>query len=142
MIRYTDSTEGIGPGNLAGFFVGWPNPPSQETHLRILEASGEIVLAIDDETGNVVGFVTAVTDGILSAYIPLLEVLPSHQGRGIGHELVRRLLDVLGSLYMVDLACDPEMGSFYGGFGMRPAHAMVIRRYDRQSGAGGEEHEG
>ena len=141
MIRYTDNTDGIGPENLAGFFVGWPKPPSRETHMRILEASGEIVLAIDDETGSVVGFVNAITDGILSAYIPLLEVLPSYQGRGIGRELVRQILDRLDGLYMVDLACDPELASFYSGFGMRPAHAMVIRRYDRQSGVGEGENE-
>ena len=142
MIRYTDSTDGIGPDNLAGFFVGWPNPPSPETHMRILEASGEIVLALDDETGNIVGFVTAVTDGILSAYVPLLEVLPPYKGRGIGRELVRRLLERFEGLYMVDLACDPELASFYDGFGMQPAHAMVIRNYERQSGADGEEEEG
>jgi len=142
MIRYTDSTNGVGPENLAGFFVGWPNPPSPETHMKILDASGAVALALDDETGSVVGFITAVTDGILSAYIPLLEVLPAYKGNGIGRELVRRLLERFEGLYMVDLACDPELASFYAGFGMRPAHAMVIRRYERQSGASGEGEEG
>ena len=35
-----------------------------------------------DDAGRVVGFVTAISDGVLSAYIPLLEVLPEYQGAG------------------------------------------------------------
>ena len=57
---------------------------------------------------SVVGFVTAVSDGVLSAYIPLLEVLPEYQDRGIGSELMRRILEQLDDLYMVDVLCDAE----------------------------------
>ena len=128
MMTYTDSSKGITADRLAGFFVGWPNPPSPETHLQILAGSDEIVLALDDETGNVVGFITAVTDGVLSAYIPLLEVLPEYKGRGIGRELVRRMLEKLSAFYMVDLVCDPELMSFYTQFGMQTGTAMMLRR--------------
>ena len=136
MIRYTESIAGIEPRHLHGFFVGWPHPPSPETHLRLLANSDHVVLARDETTGAVVGFVTALTDGVLSAYIPHLEVLPTYQGRGIGQALVRRLLERLGPLYMVDLLCDPPLEPFYARFGMRPAFAMAIRNYDRQAGPG------
>lgn len=63
---------------LSGFFVGWPDPPSPERHLQILKNSRFVVIAVDDQASRVVGFVNAVSDGILSAYIPLLEVLPDH----------------------------------------------------------------
>jgi len=135
MIRYTDSIADVGPGNLRGFFVGWPNPPSPETHLRLLENSDHIVLAIDDETGNVVGFITAISDGVLCAYIPLLEVLPDHKGQGIGRELTRRMLSVMSGLYMVDTICDPEVAPFYEKFGMERGIGMLIRRHELQSGA-------
>jgi GNAT superfamily N-acetyltransferase len=92
MISYIDSTANITADNLHGFFVGWCNPPTPETHLRLLENSDHIVLAIDIETGNVVGFITAISDGILSAYIPFLEVLPDYQKQGIGSELMHRML--------------------------------------------------
>jgi len=82
----------------------------------------------------VVGFVTAVTDGVLAAYIPLLEVLPEYQRRRIGEELMRRVMERLDGLYMVDLLCDPNMDAFYSRFGMKPAHAMAVRRYEHQSG--------
>lgn len=81
-----------------------------------------------------VGFITAITDGVLSAYIPLLEVLPAYRGRGTGSELLRRLLQKLDHLYMVDLLCDAELQPFYERMGMRPATGMMIRNYAKQSG--------
>jgi ribosomal protein S18 acetylase RimI-like enzyme len=134
MIRYVDTVDDVSPANLNGFFVGWPIPPSPATHLRLLQGSDTVVLAIDDETGNVVGFVTAITDGVLAAYIPHLEVLPAYQGRGIGSELMRRLLARLGDHYMIDLLCDPDVQPFYARLGMRPATGMLIRNYDQQAG--------
>ena len=134
MIDYTDSLDGITPATLAGFFDGWPNPPSPETHLRILAGSGAVVLAREIERGAVVGFITAITDGVLSAYIPLLEVLPEYRGRGIGGELVRRMLAKLDGLYMIDLLCDADLQPWYTLHGMRPATGMMVRAYERQGG--------
>jgi len=129
VIVYTDNSEGVEPAQLEGFFVGWPNPPSPERHLKILRGSHAVVLA--REEGRVVGFVTAVSDGVLSAYIPLLEVLPEYQGRGIGSELMRRMLEALGGLYMVDLCCDAELEPFYARLGLRAwDRGMGVRNYE------------
>ena len=134
MITYIDSVGGISADNLRGFFVGWPNPPSPDTYLKLLANSDHIVLAVDDKTADVVGFITAISDGILSAYIPFLEVLPVYQKQGIGQELIRRMLDKLNGLYMIDLLCDQELERFYTRFGMKPAFGMTIRNIERQSG--------
>jgi len=134
MVTYTDLIEGITPKNIQGFFVGWKHRPSPETHYRLLQRSDHVVLAVDDETDNVVGFVTAISDGVLSAYIPFLEVLPEYRKQGIGRQLMRRILDKLKNMYMVDLICDPEIQSFYLGFKMKRAAGMMIRNFDRQSG--------
>jgi ribosomal protein S18 acetylase RimI-like enzyme len=120
---------------LEGFFEGWPNPPTPETHLRLLEQSDEVILAVDGVSGEVVGFITAISDGVLAAYIPLLEVRPAYRGQGIGTALVRRMLDRLDDLYMVDLLCDPALQPFYAALGMRPATGMMVRNYEQQSGA-------
>lgn len=127
MLIYTNSLDNIPPDKLKGFFVGWKNPPSVETHLQILNNSYKKILAIDNETNNVIGFITAISDATLSAYIPLLEVLPAYQGNGIGTELVRKMLAELKGLYMIDLICDKELQSFYKRFEMTPAHGMIIR---------------
>jgi GNAT superfamily N-acetyltransferase len=128
-IRYTAGLDGIEPARFDGFFEGWPTRPGPDVLYRALAAAYRRVLALDDgDDGRVVGFVLATGDGVLSAAIPLLEVLPSHRGRGVGTELMRRILEQLGDLYMVDLACDPELQAFYEGLGFRPILGMAIRR--------------
>ena len=137
MIQYVDTIEGIAPEQLQGFFEGWPNPPSPETHLRILAAADHVVLAVDGDSGQVVGFINAISDGVLAdATIPLLEVLPAYRGQGIGSELVRRMRARPGDLYAVDLMCDPEVQPFYESLGMHPAVGMRMRNYALQSGKG------
>jgi ribosomal protein S18 acetylase RimI-like enzyme len=134
-ITYRDTAEGMASSQLRGFFVGWPNPPSPETHLRILAHSDAIVLAVDEETGRVAGFITAITDHESAAYIPHLEVLPAFQGQGIGSELVRRMVERLRELYMIDLLCDEDVQPFYARLGFRHATGMCIRNYGNQDGA-------
>lgn len=90
MVVFNDEVGTLNSQLLHGFFVDWPNPPTPETHLRLLQQSDFVVLARDERSGQVVGFITAISDGVLSAYIPLLEVLPSFQGQGIGSELCAR----------------------------------------------------
>jgi ribosomal protein S18 acetylase RimI-like enzyme len=128
VIRYATSLDGIDDADLAGFWVGWPHPPSPEVHRRILRGSEAVVLAWDDPAGRVVGFITAVGDGVLSASIPLLEVLIEYQGVGIGTELVHRMLAELDGRYMVDLTCDPELVTFYERLGLTRCDAMILRR--------------
>ena len=134
MIEYRDSATDIDADQLNGFFVGWPNPPSLAVHLQLLQKSSEIVLAIDTDSGNVVGFITAITDQTLAAYIPLLEVLPAYQKQQIGKTLVEKMLTKLRRFYMIDLLCDAELQPYYEQFGMRRASGMLVRNYDRQSG--------
>jgi len=134
MIEYQDTLEGILPGMLEGFFVGWPNPPDAGTHFRLLQNSTAVLLAVDPQAGRVVGFITAISDGVLSAYIPHLEVLPEYQGQGIGSSLVKQMFTRLEGFYMVDLVCDETVRGFYERLGMIPARGMVRRNYARQNG--------
>ena len=124
-VVYTTDVTGLSPSDLRGFFVDWPSPPSAERHLEILRGSDRVILARDGESGPVIGFITAISDGVLSAFI---EVLPEHQGQGIGTELVRRILGELEDFYMVDLVCDPELEGFYRRFEMTLLAGMAVRR--------------
>ena len=113
-----------------------------------VRTAADLALAIDDDVppgtpGRVVGFVNAVGDGVLAAYVPCLEVLPAWQGQGIGSELVRRILDALESRYMVDLVCDEDVVPFYERLGFAPYRAMIRRdRVAIMSGPGRNQPEG
>lgn len=134
MINYTNELENIQPESLQGFFVDWPNPPSPVTHLKLLKGSSHKILAIDSVSGEVVGFITAISDGVLSAYIPLLEVLPAYKNKGIGKELIQRMIVELKGLYMIDLLCDDQLQPYYERQGMIKASGMIIRNYHNQAG--------
>ncbi|MEW9676920.1 GNAT family N-acetyltransferase [Lentibacillus sp. L22] len=116
--------------------IFWPNPPSPETHLRLLKNSDHVVLAIDEQLNQVIGFITAISDHVLSAYIPLLEVLPSYQSHGIGKELVTRILNELDDICMIDLMCDEDLQPFYEKVNMMKSTGMILRNYRQQSGKG------
>jgi ribosomal protein S18 acetylase RimI-like enzyme len=127
LVIYTDTADAVTAGQLRGFFVGWPAPLSPERHLELLRGSHAVELALDGDA--VVGFATAISDGVMSAFIPLLEVLPEYQHRGIGSELVRRLLGQLDDLYMIDLCCDVDLEPFYSTLGFQTLdRGMGIRR--------------
>lgn len=134
MIQYINSLENIKSKNLKGFFVDWPNPPAPEKHLELLKSSDYIWLAVDDATSNVVGFITAISDNVLSSYIPLLEVLPDYKNKGIGSRLVELMLESLKDLYMIDLLCDEDLTNFYKRFGMYKTQGMFFRNFNKQSG--------
>jgi ribosomal protein S18 acetylase RimI-like enzyme len=134
-IVFRETLDGVELEQLSGgFFEGWPNPPSTSTFYKMLEQSYAIELAVDEQTGNVVGFIQAISDGVLSAYIPLLEVLPEYKAQGIGSTLVQRMLERLQGLYMIDLLCDPEVQTFYVRQAMQRATGMCIRHYSNQAG--------
>lgn len=76
---YKNTLDGITSDMLKGFFVDWPNPPNSHTHFKLLKKSSKFIIALDESTNEIVGYITAISDGVLSAYIPFLEVLPQYK---------------------------------------------------------------
>jgi len=134
MIVYRENPDDLTTEMLTGFFEGWPKAPSPEKHLQILKNSHRFIVAVDDDSGQVVGFINAVSDGLLAAYIPLLEVLPEYRKRGIGRELVRKMLAGYDDIYMIDLICDEHLTKFYEKEGMIKHIGMMKRNFAHQVG--------
>lgn len=132
-IIYLTSFEDINQFIFTGFFVGWSNKPKMETLKQILLQSNYKVIAIDTTNNTIVGFIYAVTDNFLSAYIPLLEVLPQYQKNGIGTKLIDSLLNKLSEFYMIDLSCDTNMVQFYKKKGFQKGNAMFKRNYNKRN---------
>jgi len=128
VIEYSEDPGSLTADQLrGGFFEGWPVPPSPELHLAHLHGAEVAIAAVDTITGDVVGFVSAIGDGVLTAFVPLLEVLPAWRGRGIGRELMRRMLARLAGRYSIDLVCDTDLVPFYERLGGRPTRAVAWR---------------
>lgn len=131
-LTFTTSLTGIESVALAGgFFEGWAAPPSPEEHLALLRGSAHVALALDHD--RVVGFANALSDRVLSAYIPLLEVLPDYRHQGVGSRLVQMLLADIGELYMVDVMCDEDVLPFYESLGFRRANGAARRNFNWRS---------
>lgn len=128
MIDYRSDITDLSPEQIQGFFGGWQNPFSSETHLRMLAGSDLAQVAIDTDTGRVVGFIAALTDHVQGAFITLLEVLPEYQGQGVGKALLTQMLDRLSHIQTIELMCDADLVPFYSQFGMKPSGGMVLRR--------------
>lgn len=133
-VTYRTNVDGLTSDQLrGGFFEGWPNPPPAETHLLILDSSDYKAIAIDD-SGRVVGFATAISDHVHTAYITLLEVLPESRGQGIGSTLINRLTHEIGPIHRIDVLCDPELSEFYRALGFDLSTGMHRRDYTMQAG--------
>lgn len=129
IIKFIDSVAALSPQNIPeGFCEGWATPLSPKDHYEVLCRASHCVVAVVD--GSMIGFVTAISDGILTAYIPLLEVLPQHRGRGIGSELVQRIVAKLGRIYMIDVLCDDDVTTFYERLGFTRVSGACIRNHD------------
>lgn len=84
-ISYRSNLDGIGVEQLSEhFFDGWPNPPSKTTFLRLLEQSYAAELAVDDETGKVIGFIQAFRMGCLVHTFHCWKWCRSSKVRGLG----------------------------------------------------------
>lgn len=71
MIIYHDNKNDISTDQLKGFFVGWKKPLTAEQHCKVLYGSTYFIVAVDDETNEAIGYITALSDGVNSAFIPV-----------------------------------------------------------------------
>jgi ribosomal protein S18 acetylase RimI-like enzyme len=86
---------------------------------QALLASHSLVTAWDG--GKLVGLGNAISDGHLVVYYPHLLVLPEYQGRGIGTELMRRLMARYQGFHQHMLVADGRALDFYRKCGFERA---------------------
>ncbi len=92
-IDYRDAHD-IDLDQLATLFdaVGWQRRTANRVRLaQLVDGSLWVVSAWEGDV--LVGFARAISDGAFNAYISTVAVLPAYQKRGIGRELVRRLVE-------------------------------------------------
>lgn len=79
------------------------------------------------EDGKLVGVGRALADGVDCAYICDVAVMPSHQGTGLGREIVGKLVDLSRGHRKIILYAVPGKEGFYRKLGFRRMRtAMAI----------------
>ena len=138
-VSYQYGTNDITAHQLRHLHVGWPNPPAPETFLESLRNMNAVVLAIDAQTDDVVGFVCGMTDGVLMLYVWDLEVLPDFHDNGIEEALLQELLGRYGDIYTVNANPHPGTQPYFEQAGFQvlrsdQCHAMTRMNMAWQDG--------
>lgn len=127
-IEYHDAHD-IDLDQLAALFdaVGWQRRTADRVRLARL-VSGSLWVVSAWEGDVLVGFARAISDGVFNAYISTVAVLPAYQKRGIGRELVRRLMEDRDGIQFV-LHANERAYSFYLHIGLdfQPFDNVLMR---------------
>lgn len=105
--------------------VEWSSGHFPERLVQAMRGFETVFAAWDGDA--LVGLISAMDDGSMTAYVHYLLVRPEYQGRGIGKQLVQRVKERYADyLRIVVVAYDEEMG-FYEGCGFEKAsHASPM----------------
>lgn len=98
--------------------LGWRQHLYPERVARALAASTRVVTAWDGD--RLVGMARIVSDGEFCVYLPEILLYEEYQHKGIGTELMQRVLAGYDHVQTVCLLSDPGNDSFYERFGFRP----------------------
>jgi ribosomal protein S18 acetylase RimI-like enzyme len=127
MIIYSASLENLSDADLEGFLAHWDFTPPQGTLLAMLKGSTAVILARDEESSTLCGYVAALSDGVVCGYISALEVRPAFRKQGIGTALLTRMTEQL-CVYGTYLSCAPAMVPFYESIGFTRVAGMTKRK--------------
>ena len=111
-IHYSDARDVALESILALYRANeWSSAQKPELLYKALLGSHSLFTAWDDT--KLVGLGNAISDGHLVVYYPHLLVLPEYQGRGIGKELMRRLMARYEGFHQHMLVADGRALDFY-----------------------------
>ena len=97
--------------------VGWNRMEKEMADSRL--KSYYHIAVYEEEKQKLIGFVDSVSNGVTDAYIQDLMVHPDFQGRGLGSELMNKMIEYLKKegIYMISVLYDESLKDFYSRFG-------------------------
>ena len=95
--------------------VGWDRMeeeyknPSLHSYVHIAAYDGE----------RLIGYVDSVSNGVTDAYIQDLTVHPDYRGKGVGTQLMNRMIAALKErhIFMISVLYEEKLRTFYSRFG-------------------------
>ena len=132
-LTWFNSIESIDWDELTALYHAAPLGNKNPTDLKISFTNSRFV-CFAREDGRIVGVGRALADGVDCSYICDVAVLPSHQGTGLGKQIVAQLLELSKGHRKIILYAVPGKEPFYKKFGFRRMlTAMAIFHDQAQS---------
>lgn len=117
-VTWSDSLAAVDWGELEALYRAAPLGNKSAAGLRTVFTNSRYRVFAFEE-GRVVGAGRALADGADCSYICDVAVLPSHQGTGLGKEIVGRLVALSAGHRKIILYSVPGKEAFYRKFGFR-----------------------
>ena len=125
-LEWTDSLGNIDWNGLSALYRAAPLGEKNPVDLEIAFSSSRFRSFVYD-SGNLVGVGRALADGVDCSYICDVAVHPSHQGTGLGKEIVANLVRLSAGHKKIILYAVPGKEAFYRKFGFkRMTTAMAV----------------
>lgn len=95
--------------------VGW-NRMEKEYNNPLITSYYHIAVY---ENEKLIGYIDSVSNGVTDAYIQDLMVCPDHQGKGIGTDLMNKMIESLKEkhIYIISVVYEERLKPFYEQFG-------------------------
>ena len=132
-LEWTDSSENVDWEELSALYLAAPLGQKDPADLKIAFTNSMFKCFVYD-SGALVAAGRALADGRDCSYICDVAVLPSHQGLGIGKEVVSRLVNLSKDHKKIILYAAAGKEPFYRKLGFkRMTTAMAIFRNEAQA---------
>ena len=133
-LTWTDGLEDFDWHELSALYRAAPLGNKDPAHLRKVFGNSLYRCFVRDEDGRLVAAGRALSDGADCSYLCDIAVLPSHQGTGLGRQIVDRLVALSQGYRKIILYAVPGKEPFYRKSGFRRmTTAMAI--FDDQAQA-------
>ncbi|MGB4813283.1 MAG: GNAT family N-acetyltransferase [Methylophilaceae bacterium] len=125
-LNWSNSIEYLNWDELAALYRAAPLGNKNPDDLKVAFTNSRFVCLVS-EGDKLVGVGRALADGVDCSYICDVAVLPSHQGTGLGKEIVSKLVSLSANHKKIILYSVPGKEQFYKKFGFRRMRtAMAI----------------
>ncbi len=136
-LQWSDALEGFDWDELSALYRAAPLGDKKPADLK-RSFSNSLYRCFVRDHGRLVGVGRALADGVDCSYVCDVAVLPSHQGTGLGGQIVQRLVELSRGHRKIILYAVPGKEPFYRKFGFkRMTTAMAIFENQAQAEARG-----
>jgi GNAT superfamily N-acetyltransferase len=136
-LQWSDALEGFDWDELSALYRAAPLGDKKPADLK-RSFSNSLYRCFVRDHGRLVAVGRALADGVDCSYVCDVAVLPSHQGTGLGGQIVQRLVELSRGHRKIILYAVPGKEPFYRKFGFkRMTTAMAIFENQAQAEARG-----